>query len=109
MSVRFHLDEHIAADVADALLRRGIDVTRAAEAGLSGAADERQLSFATETGCVLVTQDADFLRLHKKGVTHAGIAYCRQGSLKIGEMTRRLVLIHDLLTAEEMQGRVEYL
>jgi hypothetical protein len=62
-----------------------------------------------EARCVLVTQDADFLRLHQAGAAHAGIAYSHQGSLKIGEMIRRLVLIHDLLTAEEMQGRVEYL
>lgn len=74
-----------------------------------GASDASQLSFATQSGRVLVSQDADFLRLHQAGVGHAGIAYCRQGSLSIGEMLRRLVLVHDLMTAEEMRTRVEYL
>jgi len=107
--VRFHLDEHIPFGVAAGLRRRGIDVTCAAEVGLVGVGDKEQLSFATQSGGVLVTQDADLLRLHKAGVAHAGIAYCGQGSLTIGEMLRRLVLIYDLMKAEEMQGRVEFL
>jgi hypothetical protein len=56
-----------------------------------------------------VTQDDDFLRLHAQGLPHAGIAYCGQQSMSIGEMLRRLVLIHDLLSPEEMAGRVEFL
>lgn len=42
-------------------------------------------------------------------MTHAGIAYCQQQSMPIGEMLRRVILIHDLLSAEEMAGRVEFL
>lgn len=109
MRVRFHLDEHISLAVAAALRRRGIDVTYAVEVGLASVHDEVQLSFANDSGRVFVTHDADYLRLHKTGVNHAGIAYCHQGSLTIGEMLRCLVLLHDLITAEEMQGRVEYL
>jgi hypothetical protein len=44
-----------------------------------------------------------------QGATHAGIAYCQQQSMSIGEMLRRLILIHDLLSPEEMLGRVEFL
>jgi len=95
--------------VAAGLRRRGIDVSTAAAEKLTGASDTDQLSFAAQSGRVLVTQDADLLRLHQTGVVHAGIAYCRQGSLSIGEMLRRLVLVHDLVTAEEMETRVEYL
>ena len=95
--------------IAEGLRRRGIDVTTAAEKELIGVSDTGQLVFATQSSRVLVSQDADFLRLHQSGVVHAGIAYCRQGSLSIGEMLRRLVLIHDFMTAEEMRTRVEYL
>ena len=110
MRVRFHLDEHIASSVAAGLRRRSVDVTCAADVGLMGANDEDQLKFATRSDRVLVTQDADFLRLHKIGdVSHAGIVYCRQGSLSAGEMLRRLVLLHDLLTPEEMANRVDFL
>ncbi len=109
MRVRFHLDEHISLVLAGGMRRRGVDVTCAVEVGLTSVADEEQLSFARESGRVLVTQDADYLRLHGAGVPHAGIAYCHQGSLTIGEMLRRLVLVYDLMTVEEMVGRVEYL
>jgi predicted nuclease of predicted toxin-antitoxin system len=106
--IRFHLDEHISLGVAAGLRRRGIDVTCAADVNMAAATDEQQLAFATAEGRVLVTHDADFLRLHRAGAAHAGIAYARQGSLTIGETIRRLVLIHDLLKPEEMRERVEF-
>ncbi len=63
--LRFHLDEHIDTAIADGLRRRGIDVTTTAEAGLRGAGDEAHVAFALSEGRVLVTNDADFLRLHR--------------------------------------------
>jgi predicted nuclease of predicted toxin-antitoxin system len=84
--IRFHLDEHISAGVAAGLRRRNIDVTTAAEAGLIGAIDTAHLEFAAVTRRVVVTQDDDFLRLHAQGVAHAGIAYCRQQTMSVGEM-----------------------
>jgi predicted nuclease of predicted toxin-antitoxin system len=107
--IRFHLDEHISAHIAQGLRRRNIDVTTTADAGLVGASDGAQLEFATSSGRIVVTQDDDFLRLHGQGVAHAGIAYCQQQSTSVGEMLRRLILIYDLLSPEEMVGRVEFL
>jgi hypothetical protein len=107
--IRFHLDEHISGHIAAGLRRRNIEVTTAVEVGLTGATDLAHLEFAGSSGRVVVTQDDDFLRLHAPGVTHAGIAYCQQQSMPIGEMLRRVILIHDLLSAEEMAGRVEFL
>jgi hypothetical protein len=107
--VRFHLDEHIPAGIAVGLRRRNIDVTTTAEAGLIGADDAAQLSFAAASGRVVVTRDADFLRLHAQGALHAGIAYCRPGSTPMGAMIRRLVWIYDLLSPAEMAGQVEFL
>ena len=109
MPIRFHLDEHIPVSIAAGLRRRGIDVTTSVESGLLGADDAAQLSFAASSGRVLVTHDADFLGLHADGITHAGIAYCQQGTVRIGEMLRYLVLIYDLLSPDEMAGRVEFL
>ena len=57
----------------------------------------------------MVTHDADFLRLHSEGTIHAGIAYCLAGALTVGELLRRLVLIYDLLSVEEMENRIEFL
>ena len=50
MSIRFHLDEHISAQVAAGLRRRNIDVTTAADADLIGVTDEAHLSFAASSG-----------------------------------------------------------
>jgi predicted nuclease of predicted toxin-antitoxin system len=107
--IRFHLDEHISAQVAAGLRRRNIDVTTTAEAGLIAATDIAQIEYAASSGRVLVTQDDDFLRLHAKGVAHAGIGYCQQQSMSVGEILRRLILIHDLLSPEEMAGKVQFL
>ena len=74
MPIRFHLDEHISANISAALRRRNIDVTTAAEAGLAGADDATQLAYAAVAGRVMVTQDADFLRLHAEGAAHACFA-----------------------------------
>ena len=65
--------------------------------------------FAALSGRLVVTQDDDFLRLHAQGAVHAGIAYCPQQSMSVGEMLRRLILIADLLSPEEVAGRVEFL
>lgn len=69
----FHLDEHIDHAVALGLRQRGIDVTTTTDAELLGASDEQQLEFARQSGCVLLTQDSDLLRLHQQGIHHAGI------------------------------------
>lgn len=108
-TIRFHLDEHVAGAVALGLRLRGIEVTTTAEEDLSAATDEQQLAFAAIRGRVLVTHDADFLRLHAAGRAHAGIAYCHQRDAVVGALVRGLVLIHALLTPEDMINHVEFL
>ena len=107
--LRFHLDEQIPKAVAEGLRRHGIDVTTTAEVGLIGADDLAQLNFACQEKRVLVTCDADFLRLHVKGVEHAGIAFCHQGERSIGDVIRTLLLMYELLDPDEMRGHVEFL
>jgi len=103
------LDENIDPAIADALRRKGIDVTTTVEAGLRGRDDQTQLALATSQGRVLVTHDSDFLRLAKTDSDQPGIAYCSKAALSVGEMIRSLILIHEVLTPEEISGRVEYL
>jgi Domain of unknown function (DUF5615) len=107
--VPFHLDEHIPPALADALRNRGIDVTTTADAGLMGTGDREHLAFAAKVGRVVITQDVDFLRLHAEGVPHAGVAYWRPRVRSIGDVLRRLVLIHAALSPDDMKNRVEYL
>lgn len=107
--IRFHLDECVPRAIADGLRRRGIDVTTTQESDLLSADDLDQLAFATQRGRLLVTQDADFLRLAKEGPTHCGIAYYIPGNRTLGELISRLVLLHAVLEADEMHGAIEFL
>ena len=106
--VRLYVDEQVAQAVARGLRQRGVDVLTAAEAGLLGASDEKHLALARTQRRLMFTQDADFLRLHAAGMEHAGIVYAAQGT-RVGDIIRGLMLIHDLLEAEEMVGHVEFL
>ena len=73
-----------------------------------GASDENQVAFALQSGRVILTHDADFLRLHRQGIDHAGIVYCQQGRRSIGEIVRSLVRIWELQTPELMFKHVEF-
>jgi predicted nuclease of predicted toxin-antitoxin system len=106
--IRYYLDEHVPRAVTQGVRRRGGDVLTVQEAGLRGAADGEQLAHAVATGRVVVTQDTDFLRLHADGRAHRGIIYASQ-YLSVGEIIRGLMLIQDLLTAEEMVNHLEFL
>lgn len=107
--IRFHLDENVDPDIALALRRASIDVTTSQEAKLLAESDTAQLSFAKAQSRVLVTHDDDFLILHSQGIKHSGIVYCRKDIKPIGYIIRMLILLHEVATPEEMQGKVEYL
>jgi predicted nuclease of predicted toxin-antitoxin system len=107
--IRFHLDEHVDPDIARALRRHGIDVTTTVEAGLRTESDEVQWTFIRRERRVIVTHDVDFLRFASRSNDHPGIAYSHKTARSIGEMIRSLILIYEVLTPEEMIGRVEYL
>jgi predicted nuclease of predicted toxin-antitoxin system len=107
--IRFHLDEHVDPDIARALRRHSIDVSTTVEAGLRTKSDEAQWEFAFQEGRVLVTHDADFLRMADLNEEHPGIAYCDQTARTMGEIIRTLILLYEVLTREEMTGKVEFL
>ncbi len=108
-TIRFHLDECCDPVIADGLRRRRIDVTTSQEMGLLKAEDERQAAYGLAQNRVILTHDADFLRLQAADVPHAGIAFCRKDTLSIGEVIKRLVLIWEIYGPEEMVNRVEYI
>lgn len=106
--IKFYMDEHMAKAVTKGLRRRGVNVLTAAEAGMLGADDIAHLALASREERVVVTQDADFLRLHAAGVPHYGIVYAPQQT-PVGSILAGLLLIYQLLQAEEMVNRVEFL
>jgi len=80
-----------------------------AEAGLLGSPDAEQAAHAVATGRVIVTQDRDFPRLHRRGEPHGGIAYCERGTRSIRQILEALILLNEVYDPEEMVGRLEYL
>lgn len=106
--IRFYLDEHVPKAVARGLRRRGVDVLTVSEAAMLGASDEEHLDLAKGVGRTVFTQDDDFLRLHAAGIEHAGIVYAPQHTA-VGRMVAGLMLIHQVLSAEDMANAVEFL
>ena len=106
--IRFYTDEQVARAVVRGLRRRGVDVLTVPEAGTLGVSDAEQLHRARDEERVIFTQDDDFLRLAAEGADHAGIVYASQEH-GVGEIIRGLMVIHEVLNADEMAGRVEYL
>lgn len=106
--IKFYTDEHVARAVVRGLRQRGVDVLTVVEAGMLGASDEDHLERARNEGRVIFTQDDDFLRMHASGSAHAGIVYAPQQTA-IGEIVRGLMLIYQILDADDMQGQVEFL
>jgi hypothetical protein len=104
----FLTDEHIPSAVAIGWCARGIDASTAAESAQLGALDAALLSFARSEGRVLITADADHLRLAAAGAPHAGILFAPPYP-GIGMLIGGAMLIAELLSAEEMVNRVEFL
>jgi predicted nuclease of predicted toxin-antitoxin system len=107
--IRFHLDEHIDPAIARGLRRHGVDVTTTVEARLLSRQDQDQWEYARESRRVLFTHDADFLRMADQDTDHAGIVYCHRTAHSLGETIRRLILIYEVLSANEIVGRVQFL
>ena len=106
--IKFYADENVSKAVVTGLRRRGVDVQTVPEVGTLGESDEELLRRAKEEGRVIFTLDDDFLRLAAAGADHPGIVYSSQENT-IGEIVRGLMLIYQVLEAEEMVGHVEYL
>jgi hypothetical protein len=101
-------DEACDPRFAVGLRQRGVSVTTSADAGLLGASDEAHLAYAWNEARVILTHDADFLRLHAAGAQHAGVVYSPPQARSLGELIRLLVPIWELLELGEMRCRVEF-
>ena len=85
--MKFLADEHIESSIVNGLKLLGIDAVSANEAGKRESDDEEILRFAKENNRVIITRDSDFIKLHRKGVEHAGIVFI-PNFLAIGKIIR---------------------
>lgn len=109
MSLSLLCDEHIPYPVIEGLQRRGLDVVSVQEIGLSSEEDKAIMDKAKEKRRIIYTQDADFLRLHQAGYTHDGIIYHHPLAYSIGEAIRKIMLICEILSPEEIKGCIKFL
>lgn len=107
------MDVHIRRSVTRGLRRRGVDVTTAQEDGRSRLSDALLLDRAAELGCVVFSQDDDMLResrqRQERGEHFAGVIYCHQLGITIGQTVRDLELIAQVFEPADLENRVEYL
>lgn len=106
--IKFYTDENIPFAVVAGLRRRDINVLTVPEAKRLGKTDEDHLAFAKKQHRVIFTHDDDFLKLHAKGIDHAGIVYVHQGK-SIGYIVRGLHLIYQILSPDDMKNHIEFL
>lgn len=107
--IQYYFDQHIPAAVAKGLVRHGVNVLTARDAGRCGLPDADQLAFATAEHRVMVTFDSDFLALHQSGVSHGGIAWCPAQKYGIGQLIKALMLVHGVLDRDSMQNHLDCL
>lgn len=107
-NIRFLVDVHVHSAITAGLRRRGVEVLTCQEAGLARTPDEEILGFAAENDWVVFSQDDDFLKLCALGdKSHKGLVYSHKRN-SIGRIIAGLMLIHEILEAEEMENHVEF-
>jgi hypothetical protein len=115
MRIRLYIDEDaMGKGLVRAFRSHNIEVITAYEAGMAGGSDEAHLKYATANGLALYSYNrGDFMDLHtqflERGLSHAGIILCANNRWSIGEQLRRLLLLVEARSSEEMQDQVVFL
>ncbi len=113
--VLLYLDEDsMDEDFVQALKSRGVDVLTVTDVGMLNRSDEEQLDWANTNGRVIFSFNArDFYKLHtirlKQDLSHEGIILAPQQRYGIGDLMRGVLRLINSMSAEEMQGQVEFL
>jgi len=110
--VELYLDEDVDVLVSDLLRAHGFVATTALEAGQLHKDDREQLAYAvTQRKALLTHNRADFEALaisyFADGETHFGIIFAIRRPPH--EIVKRLLIILNQVTADEMQNQVRYI
>ncbi|HEX3270674.1 MAG TPA: DUF5615 family PIN-like protein [Ktedonobacterales bacterium] len=110
--IELYLDEDIDILLAQLVRARGFSAETTQEAGRLGATDEQQLIHAASQHWTSLTHNrADFETLRQAFVAssreHSGIIIAARRSPY--EIVRRLLLILNQVTADEMQNQLRYI
>ncbi len=110
--IKVYADEDLDIAVSKALKLRGFEASTTLEKKRYKSPDEEQLEYATSIGAVLLIHNVqDFPRIHyefmRHSKHHSGIIIAKQVS--VGEIIRRFLHLASILSAEDMEDRLEYL
>ena len=110
--IELYLDEDVDVLIAELLRGRGFSVTNTRDAGQLGCTDDEQLAYAVRERKTLVTHNrAHFEALAREyldeGRAHSGIILA--GRNPPYEIVRRLLLILNHVTADEIRDQVRYI
>ena len=111
--MKIYCDENIESAIVEGLRRREIEVISAQDTKNLGKSDEYHLEYASKLGAVILTYDADLLRIahrwSQEGKRHRGILYAHPQDLSFGECVRLVELVAQVLSEEEMENHIEFL
>ena len=111
--LKIYTDENVDVRVAEGLRRRGVEAASAYDEQRVGVPDEAQLAHAAMLGAVIFTHDVNLieiaLEMNRRGDDHKGVIFSQVHRLRLGECIRRLALYAEVVTAEEMINRIEFL
>ncbi len=110
--IELYLDEDVSVLVAELVRARGFTAQTAREVGQLHASDANQLAYAVSQHKTLLTHNrADFEALAQTyfatGQTHSGIIIAVRHPPY--EIVRRLLLLLNQVTADEMQDQLRYI
>jgi len=96
------------------LQSNGVDVRTAYDVHLTGRTDAEQLVYSTDNGLVIFSHNVgDFYRMHQSVLSsrasHPGVVLAHQRQFSIGELIRRILRLHNEVSAHEMIDRLEFL
>lgn len=110
--ISLYLDEDVNVLIAELIKARGFDAITTRDAGQLNATDSNQLAYAVKKSRALITHNrTDFEALVQiyfdSGQIHHGVIFAGRRSPQ--EITRRLLVILNQVTADEMQNQVRYI
>ena len=95
--LRFYMDHNVHGDITEGLRARGVDCLTLEEDGTKDADDEGVLTRAIELKRIVVTSDADFLRITthwvRTGRHFLGVVYFPQNRMSVGTLIDQLEFI----------------
>jgi len=111
--MKIYCDENIESAIVEGLRRRDIEVISVQDTEDLGKSDEYHLECASKLGAVILTHDADLLKIahrwSQERKRHKGILYAHPQDLSFGECIRLVELATQVLSDEEMENHIEFL